>query len=67
MFRCSGTRPLVAAAIIGGVDAGEHCCEDMADDLARTCDQHADRFDCADCLIDYIIGGDNDTTSQRRR
>jgi hypothetical protein len=29
----------------------------MAADLNRTCDQHADRADCPDALIDRVRGG----------
>jgi len=31
----------------------EHCCEDMRREAARVCEQHADRFDCPDCLVHY--------------
>jgi hypothetical protein len=30
-----------------------HCCEDMRREVERICDQHTDRFDCPDCLVDY--------------
>ena len=33
----------------------EHCCEDMQREVGRTCDQHADRFACPDCLISYSL------------
>lgn len=31
-----------------------HCCERMNRDLGERCDQHPDRFDCADALIHYV-------------
>ena len=30
-----------------------YCCDDMRSEAERVCDQHADRFDCPDCLIHY--------------
>ncbi len=30
-----------------------HCCEEMKRQVERTCDHHADRFDCPDCLVNY--------------
>jgi hypothetical protein len=30
-----------------------HCCEMMRSNVENTCDQHTDRFDCPDCLINY--------------
>lgn len=30
-----------------------HCCEMMRDNVEKTCPDHPDRYDCADCLIDY--------------
>jgi hypothetical protein len=30
-----------------------HCCEEMRQQAERVCDQHLDRFECADCVIDY--------------
>lgn len=30
-----------------------HCCEDMRRDAEQVCDQHPDRADCPDCLIQY--------------
>jgi hypothetical protein len=30
-----------------------HCCEMMTGNVNSTCDQHSDRHDCPDCLIDY--------------
>ena len=30
-----------------------HCCDMMTNNVNSTCDQHADRHDCPDCLIDY--------------
>jgi hypothetical protein len=29
----------------------KHCCERMTLDLEQTCEQHANRFECADMLI----------------
>ena len=31
----------------------QHCCEEMGRQVAQTCHQHPDRFDCPDCLIHY--------------
>jgi hypothetical protein len=31
----------------------EHCCEDMRREVERVCDQHPDRHDCPDCLVQY--------------
>jgi hypothetical protein len=33
------------------------CCDRMAADLAQTCDQHPDRFDCPDALTAEMNGG----------
>ena len=30
-----------------------HCCEDMRRHVKYVCDQHADRYDCPDCLVSY--------------
>lgn len=30
-----------------------HCCRDMCNALAESCEQHPDRFDCPDCLIHH--------------
>ena len=30
-----------------------HCCELMRSNVESVCDQHPDRYDCPDCLIDY--------------
>ena len=30
------------------------CCEWMTDQINWVCDQHDDRFDCPDALIDYV-------------
>jgi hypothetical protein len=30
-----------------------HCCEDMRREVERVCEQHPDRFDCPDCLVQY--------------
>jgi hypothetical protein len=30
-----------------------HCCEMMRSNVENACDQHADRFDCPDCLVNY--------------
>ena len=30
-----------------------HCCERMTEKVQSTCEQHPDRFDCPDCVIDY--------------
>jgi hypothetical protein len=35
----------------------KHCCEDMAREVETKCELHPDRFDCADCLIDYNTNG----------
>jgi hypothetical protein len=31
----------------------KYCCERMRGNVENTCDDHPNRFDCADCLIDY--------------
>lgn len=31
----------------------QHCCDRMRHEVSKTCDQHADRFECPDLLIDY--------------
>jgi len=31
----------------------EHCCEMMAANVNSTCEKHASRYDCPDCLVDY--------------
>ena len=31
----------------------QHCCETMRENVENVCDQHADREDCPDCLIDF--------------
>ena len=31
----------------------QHCCPEMAAAVARTCDEHLDRFTCPDCLISH--------------
>jgi hypothetical protein len=33
------------------------CCEMMAGNIANTCNQHPDRYDCPDALIDGVRGG----------
>jgi predicted RNA-binding Zn-ribbon protein involved in translation (DUF1610 family) len=30
-----------------------HCCEMMRSNVESTCDKHANRYECPDCLIDY--------------
>ena len=30
-----------------------HCCEMMRSNVEYTCDMHADRSDCGDCIIDH--------------
>jgi hypothetical protein len=35
-------------------NAGIHCCEDMKRNVEYTCDQHPNRSDCPDCLIEYL-------------
>jgi hypothetical protein len=30
-----------------------HCCTIMLENVARTCPDHPDRYDCPDCLVDY--------------
>ncbi|WP_408636625.1 DUF6980 family protein [Novosphingobium aquimarinum] len=37
----------------------EHCCEIMRANVANNCGQHADRFDCPDCLIHYSVEADS--------
>jgi hypothetical protein len=32
---------------------GPHCCEEMRQEAERVCDQHPNRFDCPDCLVQY--------------
>ena len=34
-------------------DVENHCCQRMVDAITSTCDQHPDRFDCPDALLDY--------------
>jgi hypothetical protein len=31
----------------------KHCCTDMTEAVTSSCEQHPDRFDCPDALIDY--------------
>jgi hypothetical protein len=31
-----------------------NCCEDMRRQVEWACDQHPDRHDCADCLVEYV-------------
>jgi hypothetical protein len=31
----------------------KHCCEMMRSNVENTCEQHPDRHDCPDCLIEY--------------
>ena len=31
----------------------EHCCDKLREEVERRCEEHPDRFDCPDCLIDY--------------
>jgi hypothetical protein len=31
----------------------KHCCEMMRSNVEKQCDEHPDRHDCPDCLIDY--------------
>jgi hypothetical protein len=38
-------------------DMSDHCYSRMAADLNQTCNQHADRYDCPDALIDQVRGG----------
>jgi hypothetical protein len=30
-----------------------HCCDEMRKQIERKCDQHANRFDCPDCFVNY--------------
>ncbi len=30
-----------------------HCCEMMRSNVESVCEQHPDRYDCPDCLIDF--------------
>lgn len=30
-----------------------HCCEDMRREVERVCDEHPNRWDCPDCLLQY--------------
>lgn len=32
----------------------KHCCVQMESQLSNVCDQHTDRYDCPDALIDYL-------------
>lgn len=58
-----------------GVLMRAHCCEDMKREAERVCEQHPDRYDCPDCLINYsaplreygIIIHDGGTGSSRIR
>lgn len=34
-----------------------HCCEMMRSNVESVCEQHPDRHDCPDCLIDYRPNG----------
>jgi hypothetical protein len=36
----------------------EHCCGMMRANIENTCDIHADRFDCGDCLIHKYEDGE---------
>jgi len=36
---------------------GNACCSRMEYDLARVCEQHADRHDCPDALVAEVRGG----------
>jgi hypothetical protein len=31
----------------------QHCCKDMQREVERICEEHPDRFDCPDCLVQY--------------
>lgn len=31
----------------------QHCCVDMQRHVEGVCDDHPNRFDCPDCLVDY--------------
>lgn len=33
-----------------------HCCEMMRSNVESVCDQHPDRHDCPDCLIEFRPG-----------
>ena len=33
--------------------APTHCCDRMRDEVTKTCDQHSDRYQCPDMLVDY--------------
>jgi hypothetical protein len=33
------------------------CCELMADNLAQSCEQHPNKYDCPDALVDVVRGG----------
>lgn len=35
----------------------EHCCDQMAYHLNFTCEQHPDKYDCGDAVIDEVRGG----------
>lgn len=32
----------------------EHCCGKMREEVERRCEEHPDRSDCPDCLIEYF-------------
>ncbi len=31
----------------------KHCCDVMESELGRTCDEHAEPFDCPECTVYY--------------
>ena len=46
------TRRVARLGMAAGVPM-KHCCEDMRRHVEWVCDQHPDRSDCPDCLMDY--------------
>ena len=38
-------------------DQGGFCCGMMRHNVTNTCDQHPNRYDCPDMLVDRVSGG----------
>ena len=41
----------------GSGEQGGFCCEMMQGNVTNMCDQHPDRYDCPDMLVDRVRGG----------
>jgi len=37
----------------------DQCCEMMQSNVENTCEQHPDRFECPDCLVNYSERGNS--------